>query len=261
MTNRKPSVPSKIRQSRKRGLFRRPAVILAVLVAMSAGAVYLWIAGGLKKQLKSAFPATAVATPPVAIENETIVGRVARHLLVDQNEQPFVATVSDVEAVKAANPVFYKDVELGDKVLIWSDRAVIYSPSKDKIVAVAGAFAPAAIPSGSVSTTPMAGLSSSSTLALEQVAIEVRNGSGVNGAARQLRVKLHDAGLTVSRVGDAQTRFASTVIVDLTKGAAPNVLSKLMTLTGGKLSPLPKGEQKTEADFLVILGRISADAP
>lgn len=222
----------------------RQIFVLVVIAAMALAAVYLWIT-----QPKSALEpsdATTAETSPEQKQSQNIIERVARHILVNQDEQPYVANITDLAAVRQANPVFYKDAELGDKALIWSDKALIYSPSRDVIVAVmtAPATAVPALPEAATTTTA----------ALEQVTVEIRNGSGIAGLAAKLRDKLKAAGLAVNRIGDARNRVTSTVIVDLTEGQAPNALSKITELAGGSVGSASAGEPASQADILIIIG-------
>ena len=66
-----------------------------------------------------------------------VVEQVRRHMLLPEEELPQVATVIDAEALRGEQP-FYKDVQNGDKVLIYLERrqAVVYSPERDIIVNV-----------------------------------------------------------------------------------------------------------------------------
>ena len=73
-------------------------------------------------------------------------------------------------------------------------------------------------------------IAATATTTIEQITVEVRNGSGITGLAAKLRDKLKEAGFTVSRIGDARVRVDTTVVIDLTDGQAPNALSKLTEL-------------------------------
>jgi hypothetical protein len=66
-----------------------------------------------------------------------IIDRVSRHIIIPADETPSVATVTDLEAVRSDQPVLFANAELGDRVLIWSRQIVVYSESKDIVVAAA----------------------------------------------------------------------------------------------------------------------------
>ncbi len=68
--------------------------------------------------------------------NQQLVAEVGR-LIFLPDEQPTVATVSDLESLK--NQPFFAQAKIGDKVLIYTNakKAVLYDPDAKKIVEVA----------------------------------------------------------------------------------------------------------------------------
>ena len=70
-------------------------------------------------------------------ETSILMDKIRRHMVLPDDEQPTVATVTDVNVLKENQP-FFKNAENGDKVLVYvKDRkAIIYSPSKDVVVNV-----------------------------------------------------------------------------------------------------------------------------
>jgi hypothetical protein len=67
-------------------------------------------------------------------DNVTVVkGEVAQHMMLPNNEQPALATVTDS---KKLNSVFLKQAHDGDKILIYAKakRVIIYRPSIDRII-------------------------------------------------------------------------------------------------------------------------------
>ncbi|MES3006043.1 MAG: hypothetical protein V4664_03800 [Patescibacteria group bacterium] len=109
-------------------LFLRKYIVLLLitLVILLAGiSVYLY-----KKNTNN----------PEAIsqaEVKSLVTKVGRLMILPQGETPTIATVSDPEALK--DQAFFADAKKGDKVLIYSNakKAILYSPSEDKIVTIA----------------------------------------------------------------------------------------------------------------------------
>ncbi|MDP3793433.1 MAG: hypothetical protein Q8R07_01635, partial [Candidatus Uhrbacteria bacterium] len=95
-------------------------------------------------------PSKTVSESAQSEDVQSLVNQVARHTVVKQGELPAVAIVADVPFLQSQNPIFYKDVQQGDRLLVWSDRAILYSPSRDLILAMVSA--PAAPPT-STSTT------------------------------------------------------------------------------------------------------------
>lgn len=68
---------------------------------------------------------------------QEILDKVRRHMLIPENEEAVIATITDIEALIAEQP-FYTGAENGDYVVILptSQKAIIYSPSKDLIINV-----------------------------------------------------------------------------------------------------------------------------
>lgn len=65
------------------------------------------------------------------------IDKVSKHALLPTNEQPTVATVTDVS--KLAGQEFFANAQTGDKVLVYTKarKAILYRPSIDKIVEMA----------------------------------------------------------------------------------------------------------------------------
>lgn len=79
------------------------------------------------------------ANPNAAAQEEVanLVARVSRLIILPTDEVPTVATVSDPEALK--DQAFFAQAQKGDKVLIYTTakKAVLYSPTLNRIVEVA----------------------------------------------------------------------------------------------------------------------------
>lgn len=64
-----------------------------------------------------------------------VVARVRELIDIPANVEPTVATIVDVEALRAQNP-FYAKAQNGDHLVVTPERAILYSPSQDKILDV-----------------------------------------------------------------------------------------------------------------------------
>ncbi|KXK09623.1 MAG: hypothetical protein QY330_02150 [Candidatus Dojkabacteria bacterium] len=71
-----------------------------------------------------------------SIKNNDVAQNVAKKLLIPDDEKPTVATISDIEQLKLSNPNFYFYAQNGDRLLVYSDKAVIYRESQDIIIAI-----------------------------------------------------------------------------------------------------------------------------
>lgn len=69
---------------------------------------------------------------------EDLVEKVGKLIMLPADETPSIATVTDPEKVKKDQP-FFNNAKVGDKVLIYATarKAIMYSPSENKIVEVA----------------------------------------------------------------------------------------------------------------------------
>lgn len=70
-------------------------------------------------------------------EVQKVVTEVGNLMILPKDEDPTVATISDVE--KLRGQAFFADAKNGDKVLIYAkaEKAILYDPVQKKIVAVA----------------------------------------------------------------------------------------------------------------------------
>ncbi len=64
-----------------------------------------------------------------------IVEKVRKHIIVPNDVEPTVATIVDVETLKARNE-FYKDAKNGDNLIVTPTRAILYDPDRDIILDV-----------------------------------------------------------------------------------------------------------------------------
>lgn len=74
---------------------------------------------------------------PAEDETKQIVERVSQLVVLPENEEPTLATVTDQS--KLASQPFFANAETGDQVLIYTkaQRAILFRPSNNKIIEVA----------------------------------------------------------------------------------------------------------------------------
>lgn len=109
---------------------RRVVLTLSVALVVATGlAFYFWYQNGdgVVDQLSN----------QSQDEVQKLVAEISQFLILPTDEEPTVATVSDVEALKG-QPFFAK-AQKGDKVLIYTKakKAILYNPATHKIVEVA----------------------------------------------------------------------------------------------------------------------------
>lgn len=99
---------------------------MAVCIVTTGAAVYF-------------YSQTVSLRNPQAITQEKIqelVDKVSMHIVLPVGEIPTVATINDLEVLKTQP--FFMNAEVGDMLLVYEGarKAIIYSPSKDRIVEV-----------------------------------------------------------------------------------------------------------------------------
>lgn len=91
---------------------------------------------------------------------------------------------------------------------------------------------------------------------IENATIDVRNGSGVAGAAQKKANDINAAGLKVVNVGNAPVgKYGSVAIYDLSRGKKPSTRQKLEQLLGVQATSGPLPSSVTSgAHFVIIVG-------
>ncbi|MBA3724052.1 MAG: LytR C-terminal domain-containing protein [Candidatus Levybacteria bacterium] len=216
-------------------------ISFSILVLVAAGfAVYYFMQYQNSQSL--------LKDPQKATAQETgkIVDEVGRLIVLPQNEQPQIATVSDVNALKQQS--FFAQAKNGDIVLIYTkaQKAVLYDPVQKKVVEVGPINVAAATPSASSAPVPA------------ELRVALYNGTSVTGLSttteRDLKAKLPTV-IVVSKGNAAKDTYTKTTVVDVTGKQAAGAVLLAKTLNG-EVGPLPEGESKpTNADFAIILGK------
>lgn len=106
-----------------------PLIILGIVTALSIGvSVYLFVQ---VRQLKQNPQAQA------AQDADDLVVKVGMLMVLPKDEKPTIATVADPS--KLRDQAFFVHAVAGDKVLIYTSakKAILYSPTENKIVEVA----------------------------------------------------------------------------------------------------------------------------
>ncbi|MEK7655417.1 MAG: hypothetical protein AAB386_01935 [Patescibacteria group bacterium] len=65
----------------------------------------------------------------------TLLDRVSKHILITREPAPIITTLDNADELRQSNPAFYKDVQNGDTLLLWKDKAVLYSSKRDIVLA------------------------------------------------------------------------------------------------------------------------------
>jgi hypothetical protein len=122
------SIPKKpLRRMVLRFIFSRNGIITIIILALGLGFAY------------SQYQVHLLSNPnyqqeQAATLTKKILGEVSQ-LMVLPDGTPQIATVQDAKVLAAAQP-FFSTAHNGDVLLVYPDRAILYSPSLNKIVNV-----------------------------------------------------------------------------------------------------------------------------
>jgi flagellar basal body-associated protein FliL len=107
-------------------------LIIVLLLAAIGGLGYLYYTERQK------------AADPLATANEEaqLLKEKVGELILLPDEEPAIATIIDINKLKEQNPEFYANAENGDKLLVYSNKAILYDPEGDKILNVAPIIKP-----------------------------------------------------------------------------------------------------------------------
>lgn len=185
------------------------------------------------------------ATADNELKMESLLERVSKHILVNQFEQPIIATVEDPLALKQSNPDFYQYAQIGDSLIIWSDKAILYSGKHDVILGV--------LPLGTLSASGQGKVYEAELV--EQPKIEVRNGTYTPSLARGLVNILEEEGFDALNPRDSYNKpYKETLVINASDQEFPDTMERMLELTGGIESELPISETNVKGDILIILG-------
>lgn len=219
---------------------------------------------------------------PTAIteqEKNDLVEKVGKIFQLPKGDPPTIATVSDKNKLKSQ--AFFLNSENGDKVLIFPKvkRAILYRPSTNQIIEVmpvnmdgnvAGVTSNSLVPTNPTVIVPTASVSATvtpksitQTLSLTPsptkttpVKISIYNGTKIMGLAKVVEKQIKEKISDIEVIGrdNARNDYTETLVIDLT-GNSSDLSKKLAEILEGKVSEFPDGEQKPEADILIIAGQ------
>ena len=195
-------------------------------------------------------------------EANSIKDMVGQFIQLPTNEEPILATVTDVEKLKSQK--FFANAENGDKVLIYSQnkKAILYRPSTHKVVefsVVSGLDEKPITPGDAANIQVQNGEVSNNTTATTTqnapVNVAVYNGSKVKGLAQKTAASIESIdGMKVVDKANSAGNYDATIVIDLS-GNRSDAAKLIADKIGGTVAALPSSEQKPAgADILVICG-------
>lgn len=235
-------------------LFMQPIFLIFLLVVLAGGSVYLY------SEYRDVNEELSVlrADPDAAVQKDVdeLKEKVGRLTELPEGEEPTVATVNDVEAIRDQS--FFKNAQNGDRVLIYTEarRAILYRPDTDKIIEV-----------GPVNLGEQEVLDAEDQTEGDEESDETETSAGIRlalsnatstvgltvNATDELAEKLTELDLDVVSRIDANDESDTTIVVVLSEGFA-GAAQQIADTLGGGVGEMPEGESTPDADILVILG-------
>ena len=179
---------------------------------------------------------------------DELLEKVGKLILLPEDKQAIISTIQDIEKLSEGQQ-FFEKAQNGDKVIIYDDRAIIYSPTKNILVNVGPVYAQE---DGSQGENENLKINETDTSPKEEViTIEIRNGSEIAGLATELNNELSENYEIVSVNNAARKDYDKNILVNLS-GKDINKLEEDLGIQA--VNFLPEGEIQSVADAVIILG-------
>lgn len=227
-----------MREGQKSGKIKRVLMIITVIIFVGAIFSGIYFYSQYRKVVKN---------PEIVTKQETIWILEKINKLVDlpQDETPTVATVLDKEKLKDQD--FFKKAENGDKVIVYmkAKKAVLYRPNTNKVIEIAPVYTDEtqqAAESGAITLTPK---------------IALFNGTTISGLTNSAETKIKGIlpNVEIAQKDNAKKNdYKKTIVVDL-NGSLNDQAKSIADALGGEIGTLPDGEDKPNADILVIIAK------
>ena len=195
-----------------------------------------------------------IVTDKGEVEVDSVVAKV-QVLIELPDEEPTLATVSDVEKLK--DQAFFANAQNGDKVLIFqkAEKAILYRPSTNKIIEVGPITITLPVETAPQGTTSPEGRSESATIT-KPLDLVLYNGTatvGITTRAEEDVTALYPTVTVLEKENAKDKTYKETLVIDLT-GKRTSDAELLAELFSATITTLPENEASPKADFLIILG-------
>lgn len=230
-------------------------------IIMVVGAIGGIIAGiYFYTKYQSAQTALRTATINSREEAKTLVEKVGKLIDIPTDEEPTIATVTDLERLK--NQPFFAKAKIGDRVLLYTKnkKAYLYDPVANKILEVG----PLIVPTDATGSATVLGVTTHPTPSHSPspvpftMKVVLYNGTDDSDIVKTMEQRMKSVtGVKFSIVGrenTVQKEYANSLLIDVSGKYAAETKAIGETLKIG-IGPLPDGEKKPEkTDLLIIVG-------
>jgi len=171
----------------------------------------------------------------LSVEDVEILAQLKQIILLPDDVTPTMALVTDAEALKETQPMFFANVADGQRLILYPEQAILFDAVANKIIKVG----PVAFGQADIGTVPFA----------------LYNGTNDNNSLtkfeEKLKTTINNAEVKVKE--NAVGFYQETLVIDLV-GDNPEI-NKIAESLGGKVAQLPEGETAPEgAVILIIVG-------
>jgi flagellar basal body-associated protein FliL len=225
-------------------------VVLVVLIIALAGATgwMYWQYREAKIEVEKALSADEKETAEV---NKIIDD--LKSVAAVPDEQPTVATIVDVNVLKEQNPDFYKDAQNGYKLILYTDRAIIFDAVNKKVINM--------IPV-KMNTENQESSENKVAPVVKNVSITILNGTSEEGLSSNLEKviaskKVEATNFSISsKTKASKDNYAKSTVWDVSGGAKANEIKQLADLLGFEYKAgTPEGESVASSDMVIIIGK------
>jgi len=234
--------------NRKKGTLKNLIAFLVFVVLIGA-CVWLFINyNNAQKQVDYLSGLTVEDVNKKATDE--LLEKVGKLILLPEDEQMTISTIQDIDKL-AEEQQFFEKAQNGDKVIIYSDRAIIYSPTKNILVNVGPVYTQE---NDSQGANENLGINQINTPSAEEIiSLEIRNGSEVAGLAIELSDRLSSReNYKILNVNNASRKdYDNNILVNLSEKDINKLEEELGTQA---VNSLPAGEVQSAADVVIILG-------
>lgn len=109
------------------------ALVVVLSIVGFLGYQYL----DLRNKLDDPDYLTNLQTEQQTMTKERILSRLSSIMLLPDEVNPKIATITNIEDLKRENSEFYKNALNGDTLVLYSELAIIYRDSNNKIINIA----------------------------------------------------------------------------------------------------------------------------
>ena len=221
----------KFRENQNKKINKRVlATILAVIIIMAVVFLIMWQTGMLTT-LKLAYQMQKTQA-----DDAKVLAQLGKIMDLPKDAKPMMYLVNDAEALKKDQPGFFSKAKNGDRVIVYSDMAILYDAKANKIMHIG----PVDFGQQSLGTVPFA----------------LYNGSGSEEKLTAFEQKLTTTfkNAVVKVKDQAGKIYDKTLVIDL--NGNNQEIQKIAEALGGQVAQLPQGEIAPQGiAVLIIVGK------